>query len=59
MRHTFVFARKLTNVRCEMFIFIYIKKQIVHMSSLFLKDANLKLQILTAIEKSRFSVPGP
>ena len=29
MRHTFIFARKSTDVRCEMFISIYIENQCI------------------------------
>ena len=44
MRHTFIFARKSTDVRCEMLISIYIKTSGNELNSLLLKDANLSFK---------------
>ena len=44
-RHIFIFARKSTDIRCEMFMSIHIKKP-VHMNSLLSKDANLNFKYL-------------
>ena len=54
MNHIFIFARKSTDVRCEMFISIHIKKKREHRKLLFLKDANLNFKYSQSLRERDF-----